>query len=313
MCFSMIQYPQTVKPSKPHGVCLFAQGAKSGYLQKPPCRHKEIYLVDLTALVAGTQFRGQFEARMQGLLGDVRKKKNVILAIDEIHNIVGAGEAEGSMNAANILKPALSRGEIQVIGATTMTEYRKNIEKDSALERRFQPVTVNEPSVDETVNIICGIKGYYEQYHNVIISEDIAKKAVILSERYITDRYLPDKAIDLIDEACAHVVLNSEIIEKYNKLSEKIALATKKHDDMQAELTAKSDASDEDYAKIAQLKTDLITLNKEYDALRPEYESVELGIDDIADVIEIWTGIPASSINESEFKRIDGLYERIPP
>lgn len=272
---------------------------------------KEVYLVDLTALVAGTQFRGQFEARMQGLLGDVRKKGNVILAIDEVHNIVGAGEAEGSMNAANILKPALSRGEIQVIGATTMTEYRKHIEKDSALERRFQPVIVTEPSVDETVNILCGIKRYYEQYHNVSISEDIARKAVILSERYITDRYLPDKAIDLIDEACAHVVLNSEILEKCNKLSEKIAALSKKHDDMQAELAAKSNANDEDYANIAKLKTELITLNEEYDILKPEYESVELTIEDIAQVIEIWTGIPACSINESEFKRIDGLYERL--
>ncbi len=273
--------------------------------------YKEIYLVDLTALVAGTQFRGQFEARMQGLLGDVRKKGNVILAIDEVHNIVGAGEAEGSMNAANILKPALSRGEIQVIGATTMTEYRKHIEKDSALERRFQPVIVNEPSVDETVNIILGIKKYYEKYHNVLIPEDIARKAVILSERYITDRYLPDKAIDLIDEACAHVVLNSEIFEKCDKLSEKISRLSKKHDDMQAELSAKSEANDEDYANIAKIKTELITLNEEYDRLKPEYESVELTIEDIADVIEIWTGIPASSINESEFKRINGLYERL--
>ena len=273
--------------------------------------NKEIFLVDLTALVAGTQFRGQFEARMQGLLSDVRKKGNVILAIDEIHNIVGAGEAEGSMNAANILKPALSRGEIQVIGATTMTEYRKHIEKDSALERRFQPIVVNEPSVEETISIINGIKHYYEKYHGVSISDQTARKAVVLSERYITDRYLPDKAIDLIDEACAYVVLNSSVLQSGNKLLESIGKLNKKHSDMQAELATKSDAADEDYAKIAEVKTQLITLEKEYELLKPQMESVELTLEDIANVIENWTGIPASSINESEFKRLDGIYDRI--
>lgn len=272
---------------------------------------KEIYLVDLTALVAGTQFRGQFEARMQGLLNDVRKKGNVILAIDEIHNIVGAGEAEGSMNAANILKPALSRGEIQVIGATTLSEYRKHIEKDSALERRFQPIMVNEPSIEDTVSIIRGIKHYYEKYHNVAISDEMAEKAVVLSERYITDRYLPDKAIDLIDEACSHVVLNSEIIEKGNRLSEKIGVLNKKRSDLEAELSSKTDATESDYAKLAEIKTELITAEDEYKKIKPELDSVELTVNDIADVIEIWTGIPASSINESEFKRIDGLADRI--
>ena len=272
---------------------------------------KEIYLVDLTALVAGTQFRGQFESRMQGLLNDVRKKGNAILAIDEIHNIVGAGEAEGSMNAANILKPALSRGEIQVIGATTMTEYRKHIEKDSALERRFQPIVVNEPSISEAVEIIRGIKHYYEKYHHVIISDEIAEKAVVLSERYITDRYLPDKAIDLIDEAAAHVVLASEIISKCDELAADIAVLTKSYNDMQTELTSKTDATDEDYEKIAKTKTKLMSLRDEYDSLKPKYDSVEVTLDDLADVIEIWTGIPASNVSESEFKRIDKLPERL--
>lgn len=272
---------------------------------------KEIYLVDLTALVAGTQFRGQFESRMQGLLNDVRKKGNAILAIDEIHNIVGAGEAEGSMNAANILKPALSRGEIQVIGATTMTEYRKHIEKDSALERRFQPVVVNEPSICEAVDILYGIKHYYEAYHNLKISDEIAQKAVILSERYITDRYLPDKAIDLIDEAASHVVLNSEVIGKCDQLALDISLLKKKHSELESELTAKADATSEDYEKLASINTKLISLQDEYDKLKPEYDAVEVTLEDLADVIEIWTGIPASSISESEFKRIDELSSRL--
>ena len=272
---------------------------------------KEIYLVDLTALVAGTQFRGQFESRMQGLLNDVRKKGNAILAIDEIHNIVGAGEAEGSMNAANILKPALSRGEIQVIGATTMTEYRKHIEKDSALERRFQPIVVNEPSISEAVEIIRGIKHYYEEFHAIKIPDEVVKKAVIFSERYITDRYLPDKAIDLIDEAAAHVVLASEIISKCDELAADIAVLTKSYNDMQTELTSKTDATDEDYEKIAKTKTKLMSLRDEYDSLKPKYDSVEVTLDDLADVIEIWTGIPASNVSESEFKRIDKLPERL--
>ncbi len=272
---------------------------------------KEIYLVDLTALVAGTQFRGQFESRMQGLLNDVRKKGNAILVIDEIHNIVGAGEAEGSMNAANILKPALSRGTIQVIGATTMTEYRKHIEKDSALERRFQPVTINEPTIKESIDIIRGVKRYYEDHHHIKISDEIAEKAVIYSERYITDRYLPDKAIDLIDEAASHVVLNSEIISICDKLACDIAVLSKQHRELESELSSKSEATSEDYERLAKIKTELMGLQDKYAKLKPEYDSVELSFEDIAQVIEIWTGIPASNISESEFKRIDELPIRL--
>lgn len=273
--------------------------------------NKEIFLLDLTALVAGTQFRGQFESRVQGLLSDVRKKGNVILAIDEVHNIVGAGEAEGSMNAANILKPALSRGDIQVIGATTLTEYRKHIEKDSALERRFQPVSVNEPTIDEAVAMLKGIKHYYEEFHGVGISDDIAAKAVTLSERYITDRFLPDKAIDLVDEACAHVVLNSPIISKCDELSTSIASLTKKYNDIQAEVSSKADATNDDYERIAAAKTELMTARAEYDDIKATRDSIELTVDDLADVIEVWTGIPASSISQSEFMRLDGLSSRL--
>jgi ATP-dependent Clp protease ATP-binding subunit ClpA len=272
---------------------------------------KEVYLVDLTALVAGTQFRGQFESRMQGLLNDVKKKGNVILVIDEVHNIVGAGEADGSMNAANILKPALSRGEIQVIGATTMTEYRKHIEKDSALERRFQPVVINEPSIDDTIKIMLGIKHYYENYHGIKISDEIAEKSVHLSERYITDRFLPDKAIDLIDEAASYVVLNSEIISKYDLLLAEQQKIEKEYEKIENLIKENNDNSEEDYAKIAELKAKLMSVNNEIDAIYESRKTVELTLSDLADVIEIWTGIPASSINESEFKRIDGLENRL--
>ncbi len=272
---------------------------------------KEIYLVDLTALVAGTQFRGQFEARMQGLLSDVRKKGNAILAIDEVHNLVGAGEAEGSMNAANILKPALSRGEIQVIGATTLTEYRKHIEKDTALERRFQPVIIDEPSVAETIEIIKGIKHYYENYHGVGISEEIAERAVVLSERYITDRYLPDKAIDLIDEAAAHVVLKSDIINKCEEIVVKLTGINRQIEALEADLASKENVPTEDYEKLASMKSESMKLQADYDLIKPERDAVCLTLDDIADVIEIWTGIPASSINESEFKRLDELESRL--
>ena len=274
-------------------------------------KSKEIYLVDLTALVAGTQFRGQFEARMQGLLADVRNKGNVILAIDEVHNLVGAGEAEGSMNAANILKPALSRGEIQVIGATTLTEYRKHIEKDSALERRFQPVVIDEPSIEQTIEIIKGIKHYYENYHGVAISDDIAERTVVLSERYITDRYLPDKAIDLIDEAAAHVVLNSEIINKCEEIVTKLTSVNRQIEAVQADIASKDEVGNEDYEKLAALKSESMKLQSEYDLIKPERDAVCLTLDDIANVIEVWTGIPASSINESEFKRLDELEGRL--
>ncbi len=273
--------------------------------------NREIYLVDLTALVAGTQFRGQFEARMQGLLNDVKKKGNVILAIDEVHNIVGAGEAEGSMNAANILKPALSRGEIQVIGATTMTEYRKNIEKDSALERRFQPVLIDEPSVDDTVDIINGIKHYYEEYHGIHISDEVARKAVILSERYITDRFLPDKAIDLIDEAAAHVALNDPLIAKCESLSKQLTEAQNKLEAFETEINEKSEVPAEDYEKLAVMRSDETSIESEYAKACESREAVELTLDDIASVIEIWTGVPASSINESEYKRVNELDKRL--
>ncbi len=273
--------------------------------------NREIYLVDLTALVAGTQFRGQFEARMQGLLNDVKKKENVILAIDEVHNIVGAGEAEGSMNAANILKPALSRGEIQVIGATTMTEYRKNIEKDSALERRFQPVLIDEPSVDDTVDIINGIKHYYEEYHGIHISDEVARKAVILSERYITDRFLPDKAIDLIDEAAAHVALNDPLIAKCESLSKQLTEAQNKLEAFETEINEKSEVPAEDYEKLAVMRSDETSIESEYAKACESREAVELTLDDIASVIEIWTGVPASSINESEYKRVNELDKRL--
>jgi len=276
----------------------------------PRLRDKQIYLVDLTALVAGTQFRGQFESRIQGLIGEVKEQGNVILVIDEIHNIVGAGEAEGAMNAANILKPALSRGEIQVIGATTMNEYRKHIEKDSALERRFQPIVINEPSIEESVAIIKGIKHYYEDFHNVSISDEIAERSVVLSERYITDRFLPDKAIDLIDEASAHVSLANTVIDDYNKVSGELTAAKEKIALLEEGQTELSD--EERYKQLAELKTEEIKLTEKEEKLRPETEKrPALTNEHLADVIEIWTGIPATSITENEFLRLDKLESRI--
>ena len=271
---------------------------------------KQVYLVDLTALVAGTQFRGQFESRIQGLIGEVKEQGNVILVIDEVHNIVGAGEAEGAMNAANILKPALSRGEIQVIGATTMNEYRKHIEKDSALERRFQPVMVNEPSIEESFEIIRGIKHYYEDFHGVTISDDIARRAVTLSERYITDRFLPDKAIDLIDEAAAHVSLANTALDDFNKISGELQEARTK---LEALEQGSAELPDEErYRQIAELKTEEIKLSEKADELRPASEiKPALTNEHLADVIEIWTGIPATSITENEFLRLDKLESRI--
>ena len=273
-------------------------------------RDKQVYLVDLTALVAGTQFRGQFESRIQGLISEVKQQGNVILVIDEVHNIVGAGEAEGAMNAANILKPALSRGEIQVIGATTMNEYRKHIEKDSALERRFQPVIVNEPSVEESTEIIKGIKHYYEDYHGVIISDDIASRAVTLSERYITDRFLPDKAIDLIDEAAAHVSLSNVILDDFKEISGELDAKRAQIESLE---TASSDIPDEErYRQIAELKTEEIQLAKKVEDMRPSCEKRPMVTNEhLADVIEIWTGIPATSITENEFLRLDKLESRI--
>ena len=272
---------------------------------------KKVFLLDLTALVAGTQFRGQFESRMKGLIEEIRKEGNIILVIDEVHNIVGAGDAEGSMNAANILKPALSRGEIQVIGATTFTEYRKHIEKDSALERRFQPVTVNEPSIEDSIQILKGIAHYYEEYHGVAISEEMCRQAVLLSERYITDRFLPDKAIDLIDEACSDVNLKDENIKRRmldereleNVRFERNALMSDNSTDDPEKL-------DQRYARIAKLRSREMQLEqelKELDALgRPA-----LTVENLARIIELWTKIPASSIKEDELERLANLDVRL--
>ena len=267
-------------------------------------RSKEVFLLDLTALVAGTQFRGQFESRMKGLVEEIKAHGNVILVIDEVHSLVGAGDAEGSMNAANILKPALSRGEIQVIGATTFTEYRKHIEKDAALERRFQPVIVAEPSITESIDIIMGIRHYYEAFHGVHISDEIAKQAVILSERYITDRFLPDKAIDLIDEACSDMNLKSKLIARKDAIS-------KEKDDLAKErelLLAEPEGSD--YARLAEIRSLELRLTGELDELEKE-GSPELTLDNLARVIELWTKIPASSIREDEFKRLSELDARL--
>ncbi|MBE6613366.1 MAG: ATP-dependent Clp protease ATP-binding subunit, partial [Ruminococcaceae bacterium] len=273
-------------------------------------RGKQIYLVDLTALVAGTQFRGQFESRIQGLIGEVKEVGNAILVIDEVHNIVGAGEAEGAMNAANILKPALSRGEIQVIGATTMNEYRKYIEKDSALERRFQPVIVGEPSIEDSVEILRGIKHYYEEFHGVTISDEVARRAVILSERYITDRFLPDKAIDLIDEAAAHVMLSCTERDAFDAASAQLEDSKTRLEALESG-DAKAESDEERYREIAMLKTEQLRLTEQVDSLRGKVENLPLTVNDLADVIEIWTGIPASSITENEFLRLDKLESRL--
>ncbi len=268
-------------------------------------REKEVYLLDLTALVAGTQFRGQFESRMKGLIEEIKQLQNIILVIDEVHNLVGAGDAEGSMNAANILKPALSRGEIQVIGATTFTEYRKHIEKDSALERRFQPVTVNEPSISESVDIIKGIKHYYENFHGVSISDEMARQAVILSERYITDRFLPDKAIDLIDEACSDMNLKSEKIARMDMIRKEKADLMKER-----ELLLSTAVSGDDYARLASIRSRDIQVTDELQRLEKE-GAPELTLDNLARVIELWTKIPASSIREDEYKRLNELDKRL--
>ena len=270
----------------------------------------DICLVDLTALVAGTQFRGQFESRVLGLLNDVREKGNVILVIDEVHNIGGAGDAEGSMNAANILKPALSRGEIQIIGATTLTEYRKHIEKDTALERRFQPVMINEPSVAETEEILKGIKGYYEDYHGVKIPASILSAASRLSERYITDRYLPDKAIDLIDEAASHVSMNSPEINERHTVVQRRKAISEEMTDLEAK-TASDGDGEELYKKIADLKAEDLRLEERLGELDAICGRITITEGDLADVIEIWTGIPASNISENEFEKLEKLEERL--
>ena len=278
-------------------------------------RDKEVYLLDLTALVAGTQFRGQFESRMKGLIEEIRKAGNVILVIDEVHNIVGAGDAEGSMNAANILKPALSRGEIQVIGATTFNEYRKHIEKDTALERRFQPVTVNEPNIEDTLKILQGIAHYYEQFHGVSIPQGLLRQAVLLSERYITDRYLPDKAIDLIDEACSDLNLHDADINRRMELERDLQNVTFERETLMSaqppegqEFTEKE--LDDRYARIAELRSQELRIGDELDALRAK-GTPQLTMENIARVIEMWTKIPASKIKEEEFKRLAELEQRL--
>ena len=270
----------------------------------------DICLVDLTALVAGTQFRGQFESRVLGLLGEVKEKGNVILVIDEVHNIVGAGDAEGSMNAANILKPALSRGEIQIIGATTLTEYRKYIEKDSALERRFQPVTVNEPSVAETVEILRGIKEYYEKYHGVKVPDSVAVSAASLSERYITDRYLPDKAIDLIDEAASHVSMHSPCVNERHELAIRQHEVIDERERLEGEAPSEENP-EERYGRIATLRSEELRIEERLSVLDEECGRITLKESDLADVIEIWTGIPASNISENDFEKLERLEESI--
>ena len=265
---------------------------------------KRIYLLDLTALVAGTQFRGQFESRVKGLIADVQKAGNVILFIDEVHNLVGAGDSEGSMNAANIMKPALSRGEIQVIGATTFKEYRKYIEKDSALERRFQPVTVVEPTVEETADVLLGIREYYEKYHRVKINDSILRLCAVLSERYITGRFLPDKAIDLLDESCAYRSIRAKELTQLDKASAELVQANET-------LTELNESAEPDYAKIAEQKSVVSRLEIKKAELEEKCSKIEVAETDLAAVIELWTGIPANKIAETEMTRMKGLAERL--
>ena len=278
-------------------------------------RQKEVYLLDLTALVAGTQFRGQFESRMKGLIEEIRKAGNVILVIDEVHNIVGAGDAEGSMNAANILKPALSRGEIQVIGATTFNEYRKHIEKDTALERRFQPVTVNEPNIEDTLKILQGLAHYYEQFHGVSIPQGVLRQAVLLSERYITDRYLPDKAIDLIDEACSDKNLHDPDINRRMELERELENLTFERENLMSAQPADGqeftqEELDRRYERIAELRSQELRVTDELNVIRAK-GTPQLTMENIARVIEMWTKIPASKIKEEEFKRLAELDQRL--
>lgn len=266
---------------------------------------KEIFLLDMTALVAGTQFRGQFESRIKGLIDEVKREGNIILFIDEVHSLVGTGDSEGSMNAANILKPALSRGEVQVIGATTFNEYRKHIEKDSALERRFQPVKIEEPSVEDTVAVLSGIKEYYEKYHGVTLSDGIIRQAVTLSERYINDRFLPDKAIDLLDESCACAALR-------NKAADRLLIVKRDIDTLGEELEElEGETESPDFERIATVKTELAAREKESNELKEKAEESKVTEDDLAKVIELWTGIPAAKIKQSDIKRLKGLEQRL--
>ena len=266
---------------------------------------KEVYLLDLTALVAGTQFRGQFESRVKGLIEEVKKRKNVILFIDEVHTLVGTGDAEGSMSAANILKPALSRGEIQVIGATTFGEYRKYIEKDAALERRFQPVKIDEPTIAQTIEVLKGIRGYYENHHKVRIPDEILEACAQLSERYITDRLLPDKAIDLLDESAACASIKSTLLTDYEKLNRRL----KELHDRQQEL--EQETENIDYEAIAKARADAIVVREQLKEIEPKLQDVKVTIDDVAKVVELWTGIPAEKVSESEFSRLARLEENL--
>ena len=274
-------------------------------------KDKQIYLVDLTALVAGTQFRGQFESRILGLLSEVKEAGNVILVIDEVHNIVGTGDAEGSVNAANILKPALSRGEVRIIGATTLNEYRKYIEKDSALERRFQPVTVNEPSINETISMLEGIKHYYEEFHYIKIPDNVVRRAVVMSERYIMDRYLPDKAIDLLDEAASKLSLTSSVLNEAQQIREELLTLKDKREMLESQAPTDENGSRKCYEEIAEIKAREIQLSERLKNIEPSCQNVILTEEDIAAVIEIWTGIPAIEISKNEYEQIDTLAERL--
>ncbi len=276
-------------------------------------RNYEVHLLDMTSMVAGTQFRGQFENRMKALIEEIKRLGNIILVIDEVHTIAGAGDAEGGMNAANILKPALSRGEVQIIGATTLGEYRKYIEKDSALERRFQPIVVAEPTVKETVEILRGIKGYYEDFHGIVIPDGTVEKAVVLSERYITDRFLPDKAIDLLDEAASYLGLNDENVQNCDMYKAKLDEAVKVREMTESDPPedGNEEASREYFEKLAAAKSEELKYKSMYEKLLEERKNVILTTEHLAKVIEIWTGVPASNINEDEFVRIDGLEQRL--
>ena len=270
----------------------------------PKLADKRLYMLDLTAMVAGTQFRGQFESRVKGLIEDIKAEGNVILFIDEVHNLVGAGDSEGSMNAANILKPALSRGEIQVIGATTFTEYRKNIEKDAALERRFQPVKVKESTIADSIEIIKGVKKYYENYHRVKVSDEIAKQTVILSERYINDRFLPDKAIDLLDEACSCCTLENKELAKFDKLNNQLK-------SLVADIEERERINDSDYERLANLRGEKLKIENEIKEVQEKALGKEVTIDDLARVIELWTGIPAGKIKTSELSKVAKIGDAI--
>lgn len=277
-----------------------AQKLSSGDVP-PRLADKELFLLDLTALIAGTQFRGQFESRVKGLLSEIKEAGNVILFIDEVHNIVGAGDSEGSMNTANILKPALSRGEIQVIGATTFSEYRKYIEKDAALERRFQPVKVEEPSISDAIEVIRGVKSYYEKYHRVRVPESIVRNAVILGERYITDRFLPDKAIDLLDEACSCATLKNQHLAEYDNLNRELKDLVDQEDELEQA------PGEIDYEQVAQIKADKIRVTDQLKRIEPLALGAAVTDEDLAKVLELWTGIPASKIQESELRKVAGL------